>query len=839
MRVELTPIFGARGPGPLCSLLTVDGARILLDAGWSDALEAEGGPPTPGADVGGEPAPAVAAALAAASTAHALLLSHADMEHVGALAAIVAALPPTSPVLATVPVHRLGQLVLYDAARSRARAAVRPPPGVPADGDLAAVDAAFARVTVLRYAQRYVLKIDTSATDTDEGDDAMDGGDDDSSTATPFSLTLTPRPAGVTMGGAVWEVATPGGATILYAPAVNHARERLLDAAGLGAVPSRGARAALLVAGVPPAASAPPRPPPAADAWIVDTLLAALRRDGCVLVPAPTAGRALDLIVGLDAAWTARRLPYPLALASPVAFSALEFARSQLEWTGAVLSSAFDAGRDNPLACRAVTPCHTLADVDRLPPGPKCVVATLDSLDAGLARDLFLRWAPDPRCAIVWPAPPPAGSTAAALLERAAAAGGAEVVLDLTVAHRVPLEGEALEAWRKEQDAASAAPHPHAHNPPRVDADAVDTVLRPHAGDDTAASAATAPPPAPDTAALAALDAATVGASDVLVDGFVPPADAVAPMFPDEGGAWPGDGGGGARTWDEYGALSLPGDVKHEADGAMGAMGGGGDRGGGGRGRGRARGRGPSSRGRRDDDDELAPLPARPPVVAEPPAKTVLAPARLPVRARLAVGDARGRADARGLRNIVAAVAPLHCVLLGASTDELAALAASVAGDGGAGTVATPADGDTADASAGAASFRVALSDAALASVSLTPCGGGAEAGWLDAVLAPPAAPGEALAALPAAERAAARGGALVGDVRLSDLRAALGAAGVPSAFAAGGGALVCAGRVVVRRSAPAAAAAQELVVEGPLCDEYFVVRDVLYKQFSQAGAAV
>ena len=41
--------------------------------------------------------------------------------------------------------------------------------------------------------------------------------------------------------------------------------------------------------------------------------------------------------------------------------------------------------------------CHTREELARLPQGPKLVLATLPSLQAGMARDLFMEWAPDPK----------------------------------------------------------------------------------------------------------------------------------------------------------------------------------------------------------------------------------------------------------------------------------------------------------------------------------------------------------------------------------------------------------------------------------------------------------
>ena len=37
--VQVTPLSGAYGEGPLCYLLAVDGFRFLLDCGWTDLCD--------------------------------------------------------------------------------------------------------------------------------------------------------------------------------------------------------------------------------------------------------------------------------------------------------------------------------------------------------------------------------------------------------------------------------------------------------------------------------------------------------------------------------------------------------------------------------------------------------------------------------------------------------------------------------------------------------------------------------------------------------------------------------------------------------------------------------
>lgn len=39
--VQFTPIYGGTDRGPVCSILDVDGYRILLDCGWNDTFDLE------------------------------------------------------------------------------------------------------------------------------------------------------------------------------------------------------------------------------------------------------------------------------------------------------------------------------------------------------------------------------------------------------------------------------------------------------------------------------------------------------------------------------------------------------------------------------------------------------------------------------------------------------------------------------------------------------------------------------------------------------------------------------------------------------------------------------
>lgn len=68
-------------------------------------------------------------------------------------------------------------------------------------------------------------------------------------------------------------------------------------------------------------------------------------------------------------------------------------------------------------------------------------------------------------------------------------------------------------------------------------------------------------------------------------------------------------------------------------------------------------------------------------------------------------------------------------------------------------------------------------------------------------------------------------GGVFIGDVRLSGVKTALEEAGIIARFH--GRSLVCNGDVQIRLRA-----AGHIVMEGPLSDEHYKIRQVLYSQY-------
>lgn len=135
--VTVTPLAvpgASGGPPPPCHLLEMGGVTILLDVGLDGSLDVSSLEPL----------------RAVAPRVDALLVSHADLAHIGGLPYAFQALGLDCPVYATLPVVKLGQMTLYDAhENARLRPVGGPPPF-----DLDDVDAAFRRCVELKYSQQ-------------------------------------------------------------------------------------------------------------------------------------------------------------------------------------------------------------------------------------------------------------------------------------------------------------------------------------------------------------------------------------------------------------------------------------------------------------------------------------------------------------------------------------------------------------------------------------------------------------------------------------------------------------------------------------------------------------
>ncbi|EDV21733.1 uncharacterized protein TRIADDRAFT_30006 [Trichoplax adhaerens] len=393
--IRMTVLSGGQDEGPPCYLLQVDEFNFLLDCGWDENFDME----------------MMERVKRHIHQIDAVLLSHPDLLHLGAIPYLVGKCQLKCPIYATVPVHKMGQMFMYDLFLSR---------NDYEDFDLFSlddIDDAFSRITALKYSQHVHL--------TGKGN----------------GLTITPYAAGHMVGGTIWKIIKDGEEDIIYAVDYNHKKERHLN----GSVLETLTHPSLLITDAYNAqynqAKRRDR-----DQKLISRVLNALRSGGNVLIAVDTAGRVLELSLLLDHLW--RKDPglsaYPIALLNHVSYNVVEFAKSQVEWMCDKVLVAFEDNRNNPFQFKYIQLCHSLNELSGLPE-PKVVLASSPDLTCGFARDLFLQWAGNSKNLTIFTGRSSPGTLGRHILDERPQS------IDVTVKTRVELSGNELEEYLQKE----------------------------------------------------------------------------------------------------------------------------------------------------------------------------------------------------------------------------------------------------------------------------------------------------------------------------------------------------------------------------------------------------
>lgn len=417
--VKFTPLYGCfddtgRGAGPICSLLEVGDVSILFDCGWDIHFDEKMLEPL----------------AAVISKIDLVLISHPDLEHLGGLPYAVGKLGLTAPVFATLPTIKMGQMCVYDAYEMRAMEDESNFKTFSLDD----VDKAFEQFKPLKYSQHLRFS---------------EGG-------RGAGVTITPYAAGRLIGGSLWRICCrTDDSDVVYAMGFNHRREEHLNGSMLESL----SRPNVMITDAHNALQPETPPKRKTTSDLMDMLLTALRRGGNVLLPCDTAGRVLEMMLLLDGQWRIKKLGgYRIVLLHSMAFNVGEFAKSQLEWMSDAISKQFDMQKSNPFDMQFVTMVHSLEDLDKLGNTPKVVLATDLSLDYGFAKALLLRWACSPQNLILLTQRGHGVTTARALLQRMAQGKGRSASksdgvqrVTVEVPMRLPLVAEELAAHLEEE----------------------------------------------------------------------------------------------------------------------------------------------------------------------------------------------------------------------------------------------------------------------------------------------------------------------------------------------------------------------------------------------------
>ncbi|XP_010880557.2 cleavage and polyadenylation specificity factor subunit 2 isoform X1 [Esox lucius] len=391
--IKLTAVSGVQEESALCYLLQVDEFRFLLDCGWDESFSMD----------------IIDAMKRYVHQVDAVLLSHPDPLHLGALPYAVGKLGLNCPIYATIPVYKMGQMFMYDLYQSRNNTE---------DFSLFTlddVDCAFDKIQQLKYSQIVNLK------------------------GKGHGLSITPLPAGHMIGGTIWKIVKDGEEEIVYAVDFNHKREIHLNGCTLESI----SRPSLLITDSFNATYVQPRRKQR-DEQLLTNVMETLRGDGNVLIAVDTAGRVLELAQLLDQIWRTKDAGlgvYSLALLNNVSYNVVEFSKSQVEWMSDKLMRCFEDKRNNPFQFRHLSLCHSLADLARVP-SPKVVLCSQPDLESGFSRELFIQWCQEAKNSVILTYRTTPGTLGRYLIDNPG-----EKVVDLEIRKRVKLEGRELEEY--------------------------------------------------------------------------------------------------------------------------------------------------------------------------------------------------------------------------------------------------------------------------------------------------------------------------------------------------------------------------------------------------------
>ncbi|KAJ0405265.1 hypothetical protein ATCC90586_009772 [Pythium insidiosum] len=399
--ITFTPLYGVRSPERCGAyLLEIDEVCILLDCGWTDEYDE-----------------ALLQPLArVASRIDLVLISHPDLAHMGALPYAIGKLGLNAPVYGTLPVHRMGQIALYEALLAKTRR----------DGTfelftLDDVDAVFERFKQLKYSEKLTL------TSSGEG------------------IVITPHVAGHLIGGSIWRIVKETD-DIIYAVDYNHRSEHVLQKTILDSF----TRPTLLITDSMNIHTEQPKLKDRdSKVGIMVEILKTVRAGGSVLIPTDSSGRVLELMRVLDQYWIQNKLRDPIVLLHDMAYYTPKAAQAMLEWCNERIAKNFDVGRQNPFQFSHIHLIHTMEELDSLP-SPKVVLATSYTLEDGFAKELFVRWASDSRNSIIFTQTLPPSCLASRVLHAVMDDAGDRTV-SFKINRKVLLEGAELALYEAKE----------------------------------------------------------------------------------------------------------------------------------------------------------------------------------------------------------------------------------------------------------------------------------------------------------------------------------------------------------------------------------------------------
>ncbi|CAN6171963.1 unnamed protein product [Urochloa humidicola] len=516
----------------------------------------------------------------------------------------------------------------------------------------------------------------------------------------------------------------------------------------------------------------------------IDSLVKVLGTGGSVLLPVDTAGRVLELLLILDKYWGDRRLEYPIYFLTNVSTSTVDYVKSFLEWMGDHIAKSFESNRANAFLLKKVTLIINKEELEKLGDAPKVVLASMASLEVGFSHDIFVEMASEARNLVLFTEKGQFGT-----LARMLQVDPPPKAVKVTMSKRIPLVGDELKAYEEEQE--------RLKKEEAIKASLVkEEELKASRGSNAKASD---PMVIDASSSRKSTNGSQFGGNnDILIDGFVPPSTSVAPMFPFFENT---------AEWDDFGEVINPDDYTMKQDEMDSSL---------------MLGHGDGLDGKIDDSSARLLLDST-------PSKVISSEMTVQVKCSLVYMDFEGRSDGRSVKSIIAHVAPLKLVLVHGSAEATEHLKMHCAKNLDS-HVYAPQIEETIDVTSDLCAYKVQLSEKLMSNIICKKLGEH-EIAWVDAEVGKE---DEKLILLPPSTTPPPHKPVLVGDLKLSDFKQFLENKGWQVEFS--GGALRCGEHIMVRKigdsSQKASTGSQQIVIEGPLCGDYYKIREHLYSQF-------
>lgn len=596
-------------------------------------------------------------------------------------------------------------------------------------------------------------------------------------------LSITPLNAGHMIGGTIWKIVKDNEEDIIYAVDYNHKKERHLNGCVLDTI----TRPSLLITDSYNSLNHQGRMKER-DQKFLSTILETLRGGGNVLIPCDSAGRVLEVAYMLDHIWRNKESglsAYSLAFISHTSTKMIEISTNLIEFMSDNINKEFEGSRDNPFKFKHLQLKHNMSELG-LVQQPVVVLATMPDLEFGYSKDLFSLWVSEPRNSIIFTQRPAQDTLGYQLLN------WSERVMEVELWHRIELQGEELEEYRrKEEEKKQLA---------LIESQKALTI-----NDDDSEDEYVKGKPLKSKKDVQAIEGSK---HDLMLIGekekalFFKQARKTYPMFPEPEER--------KIKVDHYGEEINPNDytLVHNVLG--------------------------SDKILEIEDNKENQLARQSELEAEAkmekkPTKCVKIVAPLAIEAKLHLFDFEGRSDGESVKNLVSQVKPRRLILVRGtpeSTDYMADYCRAYVDD----KIFKPNIGDVVDATTENYIYQVKLKDSLVCSLEFNSTDDGVELAWVDARTHLPDGDDINSERLPhldliEPDQIAPHNAILINELKLSDFKQVLLNNGIQAEFS--GGILYCNDKVTVRRRETG-----RIHLEGTICDDYFKVRALLYKQY-------